>query len=359
MGYNHVGRDPVAHRHRGVERADSRRIGVQEAAEHGSCRMSSAVSGGGKLPSSFERSSFERSVTIRFLPAERKSIPCRASYYVDVDSRNDPVRRVRAVPRERRGVRHPVRRAADRPARGDRLDDGRRLSALVWGERAPELVFLHGGAQNAHTWDTVALALNRPLVCIDLPGHGHSDGGRGRNRELPPQRARRRGVIRAARARRARRRRHVARRHDHARARAAFPALVRAAVLVDVTPGVDHDKARAITAFVNGPESFAELRRAARAHDRAQPDAIGVVAAARDPAQRRAARRRELGLALPALPEPDRQRSSLRASPSCGTWSPRSSPADARARHARAVGRRRRRRGGAAAPLPEPRGSRT
>src|SRR6516164_5684668 len=56
------------------------------------------------------------------------------------------------------------------------LGDGRSLSALVWGDAAPELVFLHGGAQNAHTWDTVALALNRPLVAIDLPGHGHSDG---------------------------------------------------------------------------------------------------------------------------------------------------------------------------------------
>ena len=55
------------------------------------------------------------------------------------------------------------------------LGDGRALSSLVWGERAPELVLLHGGAQNAHTWDTVALALDRPLVCIDLPGHGHSD----------------------------------------------------------------------------------------------------------------------------------------------------------------------------------------
>src|SRR5215470_13143881 len=57
--------------------------------------------------------------------------------------------------------------------------DGRRLSALVWGDAPPELVFLHGGAQNAHTWDTVALALDRPLLAIDLPGHGHSDGGLG------------------------------------------------------------------------------------------------------------------------------------------------------------------------------------
>lgn len=49
------------------------------------------------------------------------------------------------------------------------------LSYLRWGEGAPELVFLHGGAQNAHTWDTVILALGRPAIAIDLPGHGHSD----------------------------------------------------------------------------------------------------------------------------------------------------------------------------------------
>src|SRR6185436_13808306 len=58
------------------------------------------------------------------------------------------------------------------------VDADRRLSALVWGDADPELVFLHGGAQNAHTWDTVAMALGRPLVAIDLPGHGHSDGYR-------------------------------------------------------------------------------------------------------------------------------------------------------------------------------------
>jgi pimeloyl-ACP methyl ester carboxylesterase len=49
------------------------------------------------------------------------------------------------------------------------------LSYLRWGEGQPELVFLHGGAQNGHTWDTVMLALGRPAVAVDLPGHGHSD----------------------------------------------------------------------------------------------------------------------------------------------------------------------------------------
>ena len=46
----------------------------------------------------------------------------------------------------------------------------------MWGPDVgpPELVFLHGTAMNAHTWDTVALTLDRPLVAFDLPGHGHS-----------------------------------------------------------------------------------------------------------------------------------------------------------------------------------------
>ncbi len=54
------------------------------------------------------------------------------------------------------------------------MPDGRVMSALVWGDAPPELVLIHGGAQNAHTWDTVCLALRRPLIAIDMPGHGHS-----------------------------------------------------------------------------------------------------------------------------------------------------------------------------------------
>jgi pimeloyl-ACP methyl ester carboxylesterase len=51
---------------------------------------------------------------------------------------------------------------------------GTHVSALRWGTNEPETVLLHGGAQNAHTWDAVALALGRPLLCLDLPGHGRS-----------------------------------------------------------------------------------------------------------------------------------------------------------------------------------------
>src|SRR3546814_20476028 len=64
------------------------------------------------------------------------------------------------------------------------VEPGRSLSALVWGEGDTELVLLHGGGQNANTWDTVALALRpRRLLAIALPGPRHSDGS-------PPARAR-------------------------------------------------------------------------------------------------------------------------------------------------------------------------
>jgi pimeloyl-ACP methyl ester carboxylesterase len=48
------------------------------------------------------------------------------------------------------------------------------ISALKWGTAEPQVVFLHGGGQNAHTWDTVILGLARPALAVDLPGHGRS-----------------------------------------------------------------------------------------------------------------------------------------------------------------------------------------
>jgi pimeloyl-ACP methyl ester carboxylesterase len=139
------------------------------------------------------------------------------------------------------------------------LGDGRRLSALVWGDAEPELVFLHGGAQNAHTWDTVALALDRPLVAVDLPGHGHSDGGRHGSLDVYENAQDVATVIR--------------RLAPGAVAVVGMslggvttlaladsdPELVRAVVLVDITPGVNAEKSRAITAFVHGPDSFASF----------------------------------------------------------------------------------------------------
>jgi pimeloyl-ACP methyl ester carboxylesterase len=136
------------------------------------------------------------------------------------------------------------------------LGDGRRLSALVWGDRPPELVFLHGGAQNAHTWDTVALALDRPLIAIDLPGHGHSDGPGASSIDVEGNARDVATVVRAA-APDARGVIGMSLGGLTAIALAGLaPELVRALVLVDVTPGVNEEKGSTIAAFINGPESF-------------------------------------------------------------------------------------------------------
>lgn len=71
---------------------------------------------------------------------------------------------------EQAGVAGPlpeVTRVATETAAG-------RVSALRWGSASPRVVFLHGGGQNAHTWDTVVVGLGQPALAVDLPGHGHS-----------------------------------------------------------------------------------------------------------------------------------------------------------------------------------------
>jgi pimeloyl-ACP methyl ester carboxylesterase len=136
------------------------------------------------------------------------------------------------------------------------VDDGRRLSSLVWGDDDPELVLLHGGAQNAHTWDTVALALDRPLVAIDLPGHGHSDWREDRS-YWPVDNAA--GVASAIRQLAAAPRLVVGMSLGGLTSialAARNPELVPRLVLVDVTPGVDREKASPIAAFIAGPERF-------------------------------------------------------------------------------------------------------
>jgi pimeloyl-ACP methyl ester carboxylesterase len=136
---------------------------------------------------------------------------------------------------------------------------GFRLSALVWGDAEPELVLLHGGGQNAHTWDTVAMALGRPLVAIDLPGHGHSDGSIRGALSLDEVAIDVAAVIRQL--------------APHAQAvvgmslgglttlalSAAAPDLVRRVVLVDVLPSRDDEASAVIGKFINGPASFADF----------------------------------------------------------------------------------------------------
>jgi pimeloyl-ACP methyl ester carboxylesterase len=135
----------------------------------------------------------------------------------------------------------------------------RQVSALVWGYGAPELVLIHGSAQNAHTFDTLALALNRPLVAVDLPHHGHSDASFFGPRAVlehardvstaldelitppVPLVAMSYGGLAA-----------IALTHLH-------PELVSRLVLLDITPGVSAESASHVMDFIEGPEYFASF----------------------------------------------------------------------------------------------------
>lgn len=132
----------------------------------------------------------------------------------------------------------------------------RQLSAIVWGDAPPEVVMFHGGAQNAHTWDTTLMALNRPALAVDLPGHGCSDW-RADHSYSPLQLAQDVQHI-------------VAELAPEAACVAGMslggltalmladlqPQLVRRLMLIDITPGVNRAKAEPILEFIGGQQVF-------------------------------------------------------------------------------------------------------
>lgn len=133
---------------------------------------------------------------------------------------------------------------------------GGRVSALRWGAR-PGTTLLHGAGLNAHTWDGVLLALGRDALAVDLPGHGDSSWradfdyrpatnaaavaalldavGDGSPQLVVGQSLG--GLTAVVLA-------------------ATRPDLVRALVLVDISPGVRIGDARQVSEFLAGPQVF-------------------------------------------------------------------------------------------------------
>jgi pimeloyl-ACP methyl ester carboxylesterase len=138
-------------------------------------------------------------------------------------------------------------------------DTGQHLSALRWGSGAPEIVLLHGGAQNAHTWDAVALALQRPLLCVDLPGHGRSQWRHDHDYRPPSMVA---DVVHSIST--------LAPKADLVGGMSlggmtaiavadARPDLVRRLAIVDVAPHSGRRRTGPLFDFIDGPETFASL----------------------------------------------------------------------------------------------------
>jgi pimeloyl-ACP methyl ester carboxylesterase len=133
---------------------------------------------------------------------------------------------------------------------------GGTVSGIQWGS-APGLTLLHGGGLNAHTWDATVLRLGRDALALDLPGHGDSDWrddfdygawtnavavGAALDALLP-------GSPQAV----------VGQSLGGTTAIAllgARPDLVRALVLVDVSPGLRREDATSVREFLSGPLVF-------------------------------------------------------------------------------------------------------
>lgn len=138
------------------------------------------------------------------------------------------------------------------------LPGGRQVSALRYGAGSPEITLLHGAGLNAHTWDTTVLSLQRPVLAIDLAGHGDSswrddldytprtlavdvaaalDAWTDRPQLIVGQSLG--GLTGASLA-------------------AARPELVSALIVVDITPGIDTSAGpAALREFYAGPTDFA------------------------------------------------------------------------------------------------------
>ncbi|HEX3426823.1 MAG TPA: alpha/beta hydrolase [Acidimicrobiales bacterium] len=139
------------------------------------------------------------------------------------------------------------------------LAGGLTVSALAWGDDPAQVVLLHGGGQNAHTFDTLALALDRPVLALDLPGHGHSSW-RPDHDYSPAALAE---DISAALDVLAPGAQSVVGMSLGGLAAlclaAAHPDQVARLALIDITPGTNAAKAEPILAFMAGPERFASF----------------------------------------------------------------------------------------------------
>lgn len=148
------------------------------------------------------------------------------------------------------GTVRVVRRETVQTAAGE-------VSALAWGSE-PTVTLLHGGGLNAHTWDDTILVLDTPALAIDLPGHGESAWRDDFDYSAQSNAVTVADVIDALAPRSAQVVVGQSLGGLTAIALAALrPDLVRALVIVDVSPGLREGDASQVRDFLAGPQVFA------------------------------------------------------------------------------------------------------
>lgn len=75
-----------------------------------------------------------------------------------------------------------------RPHEGEVVVNGLRLHYLAWGDPAnPPMLMLHGVAQQAHSWDFVAMDLMHDHYVVSLDQRGHGDSDWAPNQDYTPE----------------------------------------------------------------------------------------------------------------------------------------------------------------------------
>jgi pimeloyl-ACP methyl ester carboxylesterase len=146
----------------------------------------------------------------------------------------------------------PVRRECIAP-------DGVRLNYLDWGGSGDPIVFLHGGALTAHSWDLVCIGLRDSYRCIALDLRGHGDSEWSDDYRIETAAADVAAVVATL---------SVASCHVvgmslggnvAAHFAGAYPARASSLTLVDVGPGVDFEATRSLRNFVDEAQDVGNL----------------------------------------------------------------------------------------------------
>jgi pimeloyl-ACP methyl ester carboxylesterase len=146
------------------------------------------------------------------------------------------------------------------PARRECIaPDGVRLNYLDWGGSGDPIVFLHGGALTAHSWDLVCIGLRDSYRCIALDLRGHGDSGWSDDYRIDTAAA----DVAALGATLGVASCHVVGMslggNVAAHFAGAYPARASSLTLVDVGPGVDFEATRSLRNFVDEAQDVGNL----------------------------------------------------------------------------------------------------